>query len=130
MFVLFCHFPESVLYSTTTIVFSSQEILERFTARQLRLAFVTQLWNAKIDFSETLMMNDVRNLENTINVRTVPFVEDPFDLNLDIPKQNFFTTTKALVYQGKKNGMSSDGHHHFESQEQELLQECVTFACR
>lgn len=63
-----------------------QEILERFTARQLRLAFVTQLWNAKIDFSETLMMNDVRNLENTINVRAVSVMVDPFGLNLDSAK--------------------------------------------
>ncbi|KAJ3757808.1 hypothetical protein EV360DRAFT_95027 [Lentinula raphanica] len=33
------------------------EILQKYTARQIRLAFMTQLWNAK-----------VRNLENTLNV--------------------------------------------------------------
>lgn len=33
------------------------------------------------------------------------------------------------MYQGKKNGMASDGHHHFESPEQELLQECVKTTC-
>lgn len=47
----------------------SQEILEKFTARQLRLAFLTQLWTAKVDFSESLMTGEVRNLEITINVR-------------------------------------------------------------
>ncbi|KIM45332.1 hypothetical protein M413DRAFT_66439 [Hebeloma cylindrosporum] len=77
------------------------EILEKFTARQLRLAFLTQLWNAKVDFSESLMTGEVRNLEITIN--------------------NFFTTVKALVNQASGEGMVSDGHHHFEQPEQELL---------
>jgi len=49
-----------------------QEILEKFTARQLRLAFLTQLWTAKVDFSESLMTGEVRNLEITINVRINP----------------------------------------------------------
>lgn len=49
-----------------------QEILERFTARQLRLAFLTQLWNSKVDFSESLMTGEVRNLETTINVCHIP----------------------------------------------------------
>lgn len=35
----------------------------------MRLAFLTQLWNAKIDFSETLMTGEVKNLEATLNVR-------------------------------------------------------------
>ena len=47
-----------------------QEILEKFSARQLRLAFLTQLWNSKVDFSESLMTGEVRNLEVTINVST------------------------------------------------------------
>lgn len=50
----------------------SQEILEKYTARQLRLAFLTQLWTAKVDFSESLMTGEVRNLEITINVRINP----------------------------------------------------------
>jgi len=45
-----------------------QEILGRFTPRQLRLAFLTQLWNAKIDFSESLMTGEVKNIEATLNV--------------------------------------------------------------
>ncbi|KAF8813902.1 hypothetical protein BYT27DRAFT_7180683 [Phlegmacium glaucopus] len=77
------------------------EILEKSTPRQLRLSFLTQLWNAKVDFSESLMAGEVRNLEATIN--------------------NFFTTAKALVNQAKGQGTASDGHHHFETSEQELL---------
>lgn len=45
----------------------TQEILQRFTARQLRLAFLTQLWNAKIDFSESMMTGEVKSLEVTFN---------------------------------------------------------------
>ncbi|KDR75100.1 hypothetical protein GALMADRAFT_248997 [Galerina marginata CBS 339.88] len=77
------------------------EILEKFTARQLRLAFLTQLWNSKVDFTESLMTGEVRNLEVTIN--------------------NFFTTVKALINQANAEGTASDGHHHFEQQEKDLL---------
>jgi cysteinyl-tRNA synthetase len=45
-----------------------QEILQKYTARQLRLSFLTQLWNAKVDFSESLMTGEVRNIEITLNV--------------------------------------------------------------
>jgi cysteinyl-tRNA synthetase len=62
-----------LLYELVTFI-SSQEILEKFTPRQLRLAFLTQLWNAKIDFSESLMTGEVRNLEITFNVCTSSFV--------------------------------------------------------
>jgi cysteinyl-tRNA synthetase len=45
------------------------EILQRYSARQLRLAFLATLWNAKIDFSESLMTGEVKNVEATLNVR-------------------------------------------------------------
>jgi cysteinyl-tRNA synthetase len=45
-----------------------QEILQKYTARQLRLAFLTQFWNAKVDFSESLMTGEVRTIELTLNV--------------------------------------------------------------
>ncbi|KAF8592622.1 cysteinyl-tRNA synthetase [Ramaria rubella] len=51
-------------------------ILRKYTARQLRLAFLSVLWNAKIDFQESTMKGEVRMLEST------------FD--------NFFTNVKAL----------------------------------
>ena len=50
------------------LTLACQEILGRFTARQLRLAFLSQLWNAKIDFSESLMAGEVKTIEATLNV--------------------------------------------------------------
>jgi cysteinyl-tRNA synthetase len=52
----------------TTSSHVSQEILQRFTARQLRLAFITQLWNSRVDFSESLMAGEVRSIETAFNV--------------------------------------------------------------
>ncbi|KAF9452772.1 cysteinyl-tRNA synthetase [Macrolepiota fuliginosa MF-IS2] len=76
------------------------EILERYTARQLRLAFLMQLWNAKVDFSEALMTGEVRNIEITMN--------------------NFFVVVKALINQHRGDGVQSDGHHHYDTPEREL----------
>ena len=44
-------------------------MLQKHSARQLRLAFLTQLWSSKMDFSESLMTGDVKNIEMTMNVR-------------------------------------------------------------
>ncbi|KAK0448825.1 tRNA synthetases class I (C) catalytic domain-containing protein [Armillaria borealis] len=76
------------------------EILQGHSARQLRLAFLTQLWNAKVDFSESLMTGEVRNIETTLN--------------------NFFVTVKALVSQARANGPSLDSSHHYDAPEKEL----------
>ncbi|KAJ3848726.1 tRNA synthetases class I (C) catalytic domain-containing protein [Lentinula lateritia] len=78
------------------------EILQKYTARQIRLAFLTQLWNAKVDFSESLMAGEVRNIESTLN--------------------NFFTNVKALVSQARDSGVTSDGYHHYEAAEKELVE--------
>ncbi|EIW62776.1 cysteine--tRNA ligase [Trametes versicolor FP-101664 SS1] len=76
------------------------EILQKYTARQLRLAFLTQLWNAKVDFSESLMTGEVRGIEITFN--------------------NFFTTVKALVSQAEAEGPQLDGKNRFQQPEREL----------
>ncbi|KAJ7887671.1 tRNA synthetases class I (C) catalytic domain-containing protein [Mycena olivaceomarginata] len=76
------------------------EILQKYTARQLRLAFLTQLWSAKVDFTESLMTGEVRSLETTIN--------------------NFFTNVSALLSQASADGTKSDGYHHYEEPEREL----------
>ncbi|THH01098.1 hypothetical protein EW026_g1541 [Hermanssonia centrifuga] len=76
------------------------EILQKYSARQLRLAFLTQLWNAKVDFSESLMTGEVRNLEITLN--------------------NFFTVVKALVSQAQAEGPRKEGSHRFGNAESEL----------
>jgi cysteinyl-tRNA synthetase len=47
---------------------SRQEILKKYTPRQLRLAFLTQLWTSNVDFSESLMTGEVRTIETTLNV--------------------------------------------------------------
>lgn len=77
-----------------------EEILQKYSARQLRLAFLTQLWNSKVDFSESLMTGEVRNIEVTLN--------------------NFFTVVKALVAQARADGPRLDGKHRFENTESDL----------
>lgn len=76
------------------------EILGRFTARQLRLAFLTQLWNAKIDFSESLMTGEVKNIEATLN--------------------NFFAVVRALVSQRESESVAFTGKHGYNEPEQKL----------
>ncbi|KAJ7049675.1 tRNA synthetases class I (C) catalytic domain-containing protein [Mycena amicta] len=76
------------------------EVLQKYTARQLRLAFLTQQWNAKVDFTHSVMTGEVRGLETTIN--------------------NFFTNVSALVSQALAEGTMSDGYHHYEEPEREL----------
>lgn len=51
------------------------EALQKFTSRQLRLAFASVQWNNQLDFKESLI-NEVKSLENTLN--------------------NFFTNVRAL----------------------------------
>ncbi|KAG2031456.1 tRNA synthetases class I (C) catalytic domain-containing protein [Suillus americanus] len=82
------------------------EILQRFTARQLRLAFLTQLWNAKIDFSESMMTGEVKSLEVTFNAKSV---------------QNFFTNVRAIISQAWAHEDQSDGEHHHNDAERELM---------
>ncbi|KAG1736026.1 tRNA synthetases class I (C) catalytic domain-containing protein [Suillus lakei] len=77
------------------------EILERFTARQLRLAFLSQLWNAKIDFSESMMTGEVKSLEVTFN--------------------NFFTNVRAIISQARAQEDQSDGEHYYNEAERELM---------
>lgn len=77
------------------------EILQRFTARQLRLAFLTQLWNAKIDFSESMMTGEVKSLEVTFN--------------------NFFTNIRAIISQARAHEDQSDGEHYYNDAERELM---------
>ncbi|KAF8550855.1 cysteinyl-tRNA synthetase [Imleria badia] len=74
------------------------DILQKFTPRQLRLAFLSQSWNAKVDFSDSLMTGEVKTIETTFN--------------------NFFVTVKALLL---GNEGKSDGYHHYEEPERELM---------
>ncbi|TFY81978.1 hypothetical protein EWM64_g2039 [Hericium alpestre] len=76
------------------------EVLQKYSARQMRLVFLTQLWNAKMDFSDALMTGEVRTIEATLN--------------------NFFIMVKALVSQARTDGPSLSGKHGFEEPEREL----------
>ncbi|KAI0743951.1 tRNA synthetases class I (C) catalytic domain-containing protein [Daedaleopsis nitida] len=76
------------------------EILQKYSARQLRLAFLTQLWNSKVDFSESLMTGEVRGIEIAFN--------------------NFFTNVKALVSQAEADGPKLDDKNHLQDAEREL----------
>lgn len=104
-----------------------QEILQRYTARQLRLAFLSQLWNAKVDFTDALMTGEVRALETAINVGACLSIlgysgaPDRAILTYFYSIQNFFTNVSALVSQAKADGSDSRGHHHnYEEPEREL----------
>jgi len=43
------------------------DALEKYSARQLRFAFLLQNWNARLDFKED-SMREVRNAEGNLNV--------------------------------------------------------------
>lgn len=46
------------------------EALEKYTARQMRFAFLLQTWNARLDFKESVMQ-EVRSAESLLNVSRV-----------------------------------------------------------
>lgn len=80
---------------------SIEEALQRFTARQLRMAFLMQQWSSRMDFREA-SMNEVRNAEERFN--------------------NFFATCKAHARQATARGPAfSDGHHHYAEGEKALV---------
>ncbi|KLO15365.1 cysteinyl-tRNA synthetase [Schizopora paradoxa] len=75
------------------------EALRQYSARQLRLAFLVQRWDLKVDFTDSQMTGEIRTIERT------------FD--------NYFSNVKAILAQhdGKSAG---DGKHRFGETEQEL----------
>ncbi|CAO1626553.1 unnamed protein product [Sympodiomycopsis kandeliae] len=80
---------------------SIDEALERFSGRQLRLAFLLQTWSSRMDFSESAM-SEVHNAEKQIS--------------------KFFVTVKTQVRSATSRGSSwSDGQHHYGSAEKELV---------
>lgn len=79
-----------------------EEALERFTARQLRLAFLLQSWSAQMDFKESALA-EVRNVENTLN--------------------NFFAAAKANIREARTRGETfSDGENHYGDHEKGLME--------
>lgn len=79
---------------------SIDEALQRFSPRQLRLSFLMQHWNNKMDFRESAMA-EVRSAESTFN--------------------NFFSGVQALVRDARARGAAfSDGAHHYGPAEKAL----------
>ncbi|BGP56826.1 cysteinyl-tRNA synthetase [Rhodotorula sphaerocarpa] len=77
------------------------EALEKYTARQMRFAFLLQTWNARLDFKESVMQ-EVRSAESLLN--------------------NFFTAVKARASEAIEFATASDGRHHHDAAEKDLLQ--------
>ena len=56
--------------------------LEKFTARQMRFAFLLQTWNARLDFKESVMQ-EVRSAESLLNVR-LHYTTDNASLRIEL----------------------------------------------
>jgi cysteinyl-tRNA synthetase len=76
-----------------------EEALTRATARQLRLAFLLQQWNSRMDFNEK-DMSEVKAIETRFN--------------------NFFTNVNALVSDYESRAQESSGSHLYRQAEKEL----------
>ncbi|KAG8733370.1 hypothetical protein FRC11_006792 [Ceratobasidium sp. 423] len=68
-----------------------EDALKMYSARQLRLAFLAQPWNAKMDFKESLML-EVRSQETVFNLFSTMGC-----LREIIVHKNFFALARALV---------------------------------
>ncbi|UZJ55391.1 hypothetical protein CBS101457_004711 [Exobasidium rhododendri] len=80
---------------------SIDQALEMYSARQLRLAFLLQAWNSKMDFKQSAMA-EVRNAEGSFN--------------------NFFAGARATIREARLKGESySDGEHHYGDSERDLM---------
>ncbi|CAO1634863.1 unnamed protein product [Parajaminaea phylloscopi] len=80
---------------------SIDEALDRFTSRQLRLAFLLQSWSSRMDFKQSAM-HEVRTAEDRFN--------------------SFFATVKAHARTTAAKGPSySDGLHHYGAGEKALI---------
>jgi cysteinyl-tRNA synthetase len=61
-----------------------QDALSQHSARQLRLAFINQLWNGRMDFKESTMV-EVRKNESTFNVSLDHTTLAPLTRFTDLP---------------------------------------------
>jgi len=78
------------------------------------------LWNTRIDFSDSLLTGEVKNIEVTMNVCFSNLFSREEYYNHELLFQNFFTVVKALANQYRGGGIKSDGYHHYENPECEL----------
>lgn len=88
---------------------SIDEALERFSARQLRLAFLMQPWQSKMDFRESAMA-EVRSAETSFN--------------------NYFAAVAAISREHRARGAAfSDGQHHYGPAEKALAAQLADAQC-
>ncbi|KAF8326622.1 uncharacterized protein EI90DRAFT_3146492 [Cantharellus anzutake] len=78
-----------------------REALNLYTARQLRLAFLGHLWNAKMDFRGSA-------------IAETKAIEATFD--------NFFTVVKALINEANVSEKKLEFRHHYNAPERELTE--------
>ncbi|KAG9009680.1 hypothetical protein FRB94_011685 [Tulasnella sp. JGI-2019a] len=76
------------------------DALAMHSARQLRLAFLGQLWSSPMDFKESTMQ-EVKARETAID--------------------NFFNLARALILESRTKKATFDGHHHYDQTEKELV---------
>lgn len=78
------------------------QALQQFSARQLRLAFLLQLWSARMDFKDSAMA-EVRNVESTFNVSRgiharLVWPETCFSAMHSQPLMNFLPVLSTLLF--------------------------------
>ncbi|TIA92674.1 hypothetical protein E3P99_00529 [Wallemia hederae] len=76
-----------------------EEALHKYSARQLRLAFMLQLWNTPMDFKESAM-TEVKNYESMLS--------------------NYFNNVKAIIRERNDSTAAWDGRHHYDALEKDL----------
>ncbi|KAJ9090716.1 hypothetical protein QFC20_007843 [Naganishia adeliensis] len=77
-----------------------EQALETYTPRQLRLAFMNQLWSNKMDLTDGVR-SGVENIEETFN--------------------NFFRNVKAKISDFESRNAPSDGLHYYDQPEKQLI---------
>lgn len=101
------------------------DALLKYSARQLRFAFLLQTWNAKLDFKDS-SMQEVRSAESLLNVGSAlkktarspqPFADTMVNL-----AQNFFAIVNALDAEIKADSVASDGQHHYNEPERAVAE--------
>ena len=103
-------------------VLTAQQALDDYTARQIRMAFMLQTWNAKMDFKKDLI-SDVKTKEETFDVRPTPSSRHPpsHAIQADIV-QNFFNNVNARLRQSRSTAFAppSSPTHNYAAPEAQL----------
>ena len=94
-------------------------MLETWSPRQVRLSFVLQLWNNRLDWNESLQ-TEVKSRETAFDVSTLFTL-----LYFSKFHQNFFVQTKALVSEWNAAPTPLNGTSKYGKDEKDLTAESV-----